>query len=643
MRPSAPPFLRRSLAAAALLALAACSDRRAATLPVQPLPSPPAGAAVLQCTVQVGAGTLACAPRTGGAGGSSAVILGGQGINVRLASAGTVYDAVSSILSTKVTVENLTTQVLGTADGATPSAAGVRVFFASPPTVTAGTGTVSLANADGEGVFTGAAQSYFQYAGMLFPGDATPAREWRFSLPITVTAFVFTVYVAAPVANEGGWVGVQPAGPSMAVGDTMHLSATVRAATGRPVAGAGVTWTTSHPARATVDSLGVVTALDTGWVDVTATSGTRTGRVSVRVDPAGTLYPRPTIVAFDVLTPSVEANGYDSVRMRVTMRGFTGAAMNVLFARGSTQGACGGSLAHTESDGDGVYECSVVFGESFTGVWQVTEVIAPGLVERRMSTAGLRAAGAPTVVNLRVPVDTTAPELTDVSLPDTIRAGIDSVEVMAWMTDRGRGALRFTARFSHPGGNERFACVGTLYAGTPHAGLFRCGNWLVPSYTRSGPWIIDSIEVSDIAGNKRLMRTAELEAAGLRTSFFVTNPDPDLTPPTITAFSFTPNVVKGDGADSVRLTLSADDARSRVWSLDMEFEKAGSSQTRRCLLNVAPQPSPTMTCAQRFTADDAGPWQVRYVRAIDQAGNERVLYTDDLRAASYPADLAVTP
>jgi hypothetical protein len=643
MKPVSLLRLRAGLCAV-LLSAAACTDRNPAALPPQAAPPGPAGAATLQCTADVRAGTLSCAAASAAAANVSAVILGGQGTNVRLASSGTSYDVQSSILRSKVTVENLTGQVLGTTNGASPSLDGIRVFFASGPTVTGGTGTVTVANADGEAVFTGAGQPYFRYVQILMPGDTSAAREWRFAVSPTVTTFVFSVYVSAPVPRETGWIAVQPMGPTLQVGDTMHLSATVRTATGRLAAGEQVAWSTANPAIATVDSLGVVTAHDTGWVDITAASGPRSGQVTVRVDPAGSLLPRATIVAFDVLTPSVQATGVDPVRFRVTMRRFTGAALNVLLGSGALGAACGATLASTEPDGDGVYECSLLFGPSFVGTWQVTEVIAPGLPERRMNTAELAAAGAPTLLNLRTPVDGTPPQLTAIHLqPDTARAGVDLVEVMAEMTDQGSGAQGFLAVFSHPQASERYACSGRLLSGTSHDGLFRCPLWVFPEYARSGTWTLDYIQVTDLAGNTRLLRRAELQAAGLRTSIQVSNPDPDLTPPDITAFSFTPAAVKGNGIDSVLVTLSATDARSRVWFLDMEFENAAKTQTRRCLLNTAAQPGLTMTCAQRFTAADVGAWHVLYIRAIDLNGNQRVLFTEDLPGAGYPTALTVTP
>jgi hypothetical protein len=189
-------------------AAAACTDRNPAGLRQSPPETvPPPVHATLQCQIDVRAQALTCgrgAPAT--ASGVSAAIIGGQGMHVRLASSGTSYDSATAVFRTNVTVENLLTQALGTTDGTSASPEGVRVFFHSGPVATEGAGDVSVSNADGEAIFTTAAQPYFQYAGPLAPGDTTAPREWRFDVPPAVVRFAFTVFVAAPVP------GTAPAG-----------------------------------------------------------------------------------------------------------------------------------------------------------------------------------------------------------------------------------------------------------------------------------------------------------------------------------------------------------------------------------------------------------------------------------------------
>jgi Tol biopolymer transport system component len=92
-----------------------------------------------------------------------------------------------------MTVENLLVQKMGTADGATVD--GVRVFFHSGPTVTAGTGEVEVLNATGTSTFTGAGQPYFLYPEVLAYRDTSQAVRWELGMPATVESFDFTLYV----------------------------------------------------------------------------------------------------------------------------------------------------------------------------------------------------------------------------------------------------------------------------------------------------------------------------------------------------------------------------------------------------------------------------------------------------------------
>jgi hypothetical protein len=181
-----PARLRAAAGALALLLGAGCVDRTATGPELLPPPDAPGRSAVLACRANVRAGTVECASPAPGAGGGSAVILGGQGINVRLRSTNPSYDGVDTF-RIDVTVENLTGQALGTTDGVTPAPEGVRVFFAHGPA--SATGEVTVANATGEAAFMAAAQKYFQYDGLLAPGDTTAPLEWRFSMPPTVESF----------------------------------------------------------------------------------------------------------------------------------------------------------------------------------------------------------------------------------------------------------------------------------------------------------------------------------------------------------------------------------------------------------------------------------------------------------------------
>ncbi|HEU4559012.1 MAG TPA: hypothetical protein VFS20_14225 [Longimicrobium sp.] len=195
----APRFFLTLAFFALIAGLWACE----APTPVVPLaaPSAPSGSLEeLRCTVSMAAETLVCERPDGKARGD--LILGGQGVRVRLTSSNVSIDPATSTLSADVTVRNLMSQPIGTPDGTTVS--GVKVFFHQLPTVTDGSGTVSVQNPDGTGTFTAANQPYFLYDAILHPQGTSAAKPWKFTVPATATAFVFSVYVAAAAPIEAG-------------------------------------------------------------------------------------------------------------------------------------------------------------------------------------------------------------------------------------------------------------------------------------------------------------------------------------------------------------------------------------------------------------------------------------------------------
>jgi hypothetical protein len=627
----------------ALLGAAACTDRNPAGSPQAPPPEPPPSAvAMMTCTVSVRAGTLAC----GGAdvaSGISATIIGGQGTYVRLASSGVSYDSAASTLRVDVTVENLTGQALGTADGVTPSDDGVRVFFQSGPTATEGDGPVAVANADGEGVFTGAGQKYFEYEGILAPGDTTAPREWRFSMPGTVSAFTFGVYVAAPVRAEEGWISMSPLAPAVAVGDTQRIGSVVRNVAGGPL-------TTSNAAVATVDAQGLVTGVAAGTATVTATSGGRTGSVEVLVHaPTAEVLRPPAFLAFRVEGASVTSGSpADSVKLRLEYRGtgiYSPYLRVTLRHPSGIQREC---VSHTNFEWVGDNRemwCGHGMPDGILGgAWKVDRIEFSG---RIIQHAALLAAGAPAYVHVHTAnEDRDGPTLDSLIVhSDTLDGSVSLTLAMdLWAGDR-MYADRAEA-FIGSEGNPRLTFTGSPLTAENGRTPYQFRNQ-IPNYYKPGTFRLDSLRLRDGNGNRRTIARAELAARGYRTEFTVIGTAPDTVPPAITEYSFSPQTVAGNGADSVTVTLSAEEPvdESGVWFLDMEFEKlADTTQRRRCLRSNSTRLSTlTMTCRQAFGAGDAGEWRVRYIRAMDFMNQSRVYFTADIQAAGYPTQLTVTP
>jgi len=264
-----------SFAAVALL-LTACTDYSTDTAvdetPLQPPATVQSFRSALACRANVEAATLTC-ERPDAAGqsfGPNFLIVGGQGQFVQLTSANPAY--ADPVFSADVTVQNLIGQPIGSSDGLTVT--GVRVFFHSGPTATQFTTptapTVTVANADGVGTFTGTGQLYHLYPEILVPGAISASKTWEWNVPPEVTEFVFEVYVEGPVYFPSGWIEVTPyPAAAVAVGSTAPLTATIKDVIGRTVTGT-VNWSSTADTVATVNAAGTVSGVAPGVADIYA-------------------------------------------------------------------------------------------------------------------------------------------------------------------------------------------------------------------------------------------------------------------------------------------------------------------------------------------------------------------------------------
>jgi trimeric autotransporter adhesin len=84
----------------------------------------------------------------------------------------------------------------------------------------------------------------------------------------------------APVAS----VSVSPSSATLIVGQTAELEAQPRDASGQPLSGRQVTWSSNHSDIATVTSTGVVAAVSPGTATITASSEGRNGTATIVVN-----------------------------------------------------------------------------------------------------------------------------------------------------------------------------------------------------------------------------------------------------------------------------------------------------------------------------------------------------------------------
>src|SRR2546426_762367 len=174
----------------------------------------------------------------------------------------------------------------------------VKTVTVSPPTATVALGqtvqlTATLRDASGN-VLTGRtvtwSSSNLAVATVVATVDGTGLVTGVSAGPAVITATSegksgsASVTVTAPVAT----VTVTPATASVAVGQTVQLTATLRDANGNVLSGRTVLWTSDNAVVATVDGTGLVTGVSAGPAVITATSEGKSGSASVTVTaPSG--------------------------------------------------------------------------------------------------------------------------------------------------------------------------------------------------------------------------------------------------------------------------------------------------------------------------------------------------------------------
>ena len=173
-------------------------------------------------------------------------------------------------------------------------------------TVTWATSNAAVATVSGTGLVSG---------GAIGTATITASSEGRNgTATITVTS--------VPVAT----VSVSPATASLQVGQIVQLTASPKDASGNPLTGRVVTWTSSAPGVASVNGSGLVTSVAAGSATITATSEGRSGTAAVTVTA-----PAPAPVASVTVSPATVSLAVGGTQqLTTTLRDASG---NVLTGR----------------------------------------------------------------------------------------------------------------------------------------------------------------------------------------------------------------------------------------------------------------------------------------------------------------------
>ena len=149
--------------------------------------------ALITCNVTVASAVVSCtSPQDPNP--AVAPTVGGFGVHARLVPSNAVHVPDSARFRMSMQIRNLLVNRIGAKDG---PITGMKAFFHQLPVTTSGSGSVTVENPFGVDEFTAPNQPYFNYPFRLRTLETSQPRNWRFTVPPTVNAFRFRIYVSA--------------------------------------------------------------------------------------------------------------------------------------------------------------------------------------------------------------------------------------------------------------------------------------------------------------------------------------------------------------------------------------------------------------------------------------------------------------
>lgn len=220
-------------------------------------------------------------------------------------------------------------------------------------------------------------------------------------------------------------------------------------------------------------------------------------------------------------------------------------------------------------------------------------------------------------------------------------AGPANVTVNFSLTDASSGISYFETAFTDPFGS--FGQRASKVFSPASTSITDSVAISFPRFSISGTWNLAYVFLQDASGNTLFLDSNGLAAAGFITALQVSSTS-DITPPNVTAFSFTPATIDTSATSAnvtVNFTLTDDLAGASFFQAVLVSPSGESSQT--ATKSFAPNTTVTDSTTLTFPRfSEAGAWTVSSIFVADAAGNTLVLATQDLIARGFPSTLTVT-
>ena len=258
-------------------------------------------------------------------------------------------------------------------------------------------------------------------------------------------------------------------------------------------------------------------------------------------------------------------------------------------------------------------------------------------------------------------VDAAAPELRSFSVtPQSVdtSTGSQTITLEAHITDdlSGAAADGYTngvpeMRFVSPSGAQStWTSFGpsSRISGTPQDGHYR-STITLPRYSEQGTWKLAHVGLVDMAGNRTSLSAADMQAAGLPTTFEQTGAG-DAAAPELRSFSVTPQSVDtSTGSQTITLEAHITDDLSGAAAdgytngvPEMRFVSPSGAQSTwtsfgpSSRISGTPQDGHYRSTITLPRYSEQGTWKLAHVGLVDMAGNRTSLSAADMQAAGLP-------
>jgi len=299
---------------------------------------------------------------------------------------------------------------------------------------------------------------------------------------------------------------------------------------------------------------------------------------------------------------------------------------------------------------DGTFECSLRIPRYVeSGTWVASVDLQDALsLESSYGSFELDTAGFPFELNVTSTQDLVPPTLTGFDFsPQSVNVDAASATVTCDMTltDATAGVDVATCQFqSMAGAFTIYSCTAEVpVSGDRNNGTFRCDT-VIPRYAADGAFLAQ-VQATDAVGNVVVVGSTLLLIQGFPSELAVTSNNPDLAPPALTDFSFTPESVDVSSAPA-QVSCSAEFSDSPAGIVFAGCVFLSPSQTQQVLcINTAPSSGTPQAGTYECTAvvpayAEGGVW-TPHALAWDAVGNFASIPGPELAVLGFPSELDV--